>query len=110
MVEAHEQVERFDTRVEIDVVTEVDFAHGSPFAVKVYDNEYRTKSVIVCTGATPRRLGVPGEKELTGNGVSFCATCDGFFFANSTASCNSFESIPKSSGLRFSQASPFGGK
>lgn len=75
------QAERFGARVEIDVVTAVDFTHGSPFTVQVYDREYRAKSVIACTGATPRRLGVPGEKELTGHGVSYCATCDGFFFA-----------------------------
>jgi thioredoxin reductase (NADPH) len=74
------QAERFGTRVEIDTVTEVDFTRGSPFALKTRSGEYQTKSVIICTGASPRRLGVPGEDEMIGRGVSYCATCDGFFF------------------------------
>ncbi len=73
------QAERFGARVEYAEVTEIDFdAH--PFRVKVYDNEYRTKAIIIATGASPRKLGVPGEAEFTGRGVSYCATCDGFFF------------------------------
>ena len=44
------------------------------------NKEYRTKSLILCTGARPRFLEVPGEQEYTGKGVSYCATCDGFFF------------------------------
>ncbi len=53
--------------------------------VKVLDTsegEMRSKAVIIATGAKPRRLGVPGEVELTGKGVSYCATCDGPFFRN----------------------------
>lgn len=46
------------------------------------EGELRTKAVIVATGAKPKRLGVPGEKEFTGKGVSYCATCDGPFFRN----------------------------
>lgn len=42
--------------------------------------EYKTRAVIVTTGAEPRKMGIPGEKELTGRGVSYCATCDGAFF------------------------------
>jgi thioredoxin reductase (NADPH) len=74
------QAERFGARVEIDEVKEVDLAQGSPFNLKTGSQEYQAKAVIVCTGATPRRLGVPGEEEMIGKGVSFCATCDGFFF------------------------------
>jgi thioredoxin reductase (NADPH) len=74
------QAERFGARIEMDKVVEVDFTQGSPFFVKTRSQEYQTKSVILCTGASPRRLGVPGEDELIGKGVSFCATCDGFFF------------------------------
>jgi thioredoxin reductase (NADPH) len=74
------QAERFGTRIQIDEVTEVDFSRGSPFRLKTNSQEHQAKSVIVCTGATPRRLGVPGEDENIGKGVSFCATCDGFFF------------------------------
>jgi thioredoxin reductase (NADPH) len=73
------QAERFGARVEYAEVTEIDFdAH--PFRVKTYDNEYLTKTLIIATGASPRKLGVPGEVEFTGRGVSYCATCDGFFF------------------------------
>lgn len=74
------QAERFGTRYEYDEVVEVDFTKGSPFYVKTYGNEYLADSVIVAAGASPRRLGVPGEEELIGRGVSYCATCDGFFF------------------------------
>lgn len=74
------QAERFGARVEIDEVVEVDFTRGSPFRLKTHGKEYQAKTVIVCTGASPRWLGVPGEEEMVGKGVSFCATCDGFFF------------------------------
>lgn len=73
------QAERFGTRVEIDEVTEVEF--GDPIhRVKGYSGVYETKSVIIATGASPRKLGVPGENDMIGRGVSYCATCDGFFF------------------------------
>jgi len=75
-----EQAEKFGTRIEYDWVSEVDFQQH-PFVLRTASGkEYQTESVIVSTGATARRLGVPGEKELTGFGVSYCATCDGFFF------------------------------
>ena len=74
------QAERFGARIEIGEVIEVDLTQGSPFRLKTHSQEYQAKSVIVCTGATPRRLGVPGEEGMIGKGVSFCATCDGFFF------------------------------
>jgi len=53
---------------------------GEEKIVKTSDGDLITKSVIVATGAKPRRLDIPGEKELTGKGVSYCATCDGPFF------------------------------
>ncbi|RME82280.1 MAG: thioredoxin-disulfide reductase [Caldilineae bacterium] len=74
------QAERFGTRIEYDYVNEVDF-HRHPFIVRTQSGkEYQARSVIVSTGATPRKLQVPGEEELTGRGVSYCGTCDGFFF------------------------------
>ena len=73
------QAERFGARFEIDEVTEVSFRQ-SPFRLKTHSQTFEAKSVIVATGATPRKLNIPGEKELTGRGVSYCATCDGFFF------------------------------
>jgi len=77
-----EQAEKFGTRFEIDEITEVDFTRGSPFYLKAYGSEYEAKAVIVTTGASARRLGIPGEEQFIGRGVSYCATCDGFFFKN----------------------------
>jgi thioredoxin reductase (NADPH) len=74
------QAEKFGARVLIDEVTEVNFKDGPPFSVKTYGDTFEAEAVIVCVGASPHRLGVPGEEELIGRGVSFCATCDGFFF------------------------------
>lgn len=76
------QAERFGARIKLfSAVTEVDFSKGSPFWLKTDDGtEYLADAVIVTVGATPRHLNVPGEKEFTGHGVSYCATCDGFFF------------------------------
>jgi thioredoxin reductase (NADPH) len=74
------QAERFGTRLLIDEVTKVDFHQGPPFQVKTHGDEYEADAVIICVGASPKRLGVPGEEEMIGRGVSYCATCDGFFF------------------------------
>jgi len=75
-----EQAEKFGLTVEYDHVTEI-VTDQHPFVVRTASGKkYKSKSLILCTGARPRFLGVPGEKELTGKGVSYCATCDGFFF------------------------------
>ncbi len=74
------QTERFGARIEYDSVVEVDFSRGSPFYLKTYSGEYEADAVIVTVGASPRKLEVPGEEEFTGRGVSYCGTCDGFFF------------------------------
>ncbi len=74
-----QQAEKFGARIEYDWVSEVDFSQH-PFVVRTANGEHKAESVIVTTGATPRKLGVPGEKEYTGFGVSYCGTCDGFFF------------------------------
>ena len=74
-----EQAENFGTETRFEYVTEVDF-NNHPFSVKTYDNQYLAKSIVICTGASPRTLDIPGEKEYGGRGVSYCATCDGFFF------------------------------
>jgi thioredoxin reductase (NADPH) len=73
------QAERFGARFEFDNVTEVNFSE-SPYIVKTYGNEYKAETIVISTGASPNYLGVPGEKELTGKGVSYCGTCDGWFF------------------------------
>jgi thioredoxin reductase (NADPH) len=74
------QAEKFGARFEFDEVTEVKLAAGQPLYVKTYGGEYEARAVIVATGASARRLGIPGETEYIGKGVSYCATCDGFFF------------------------------
>jgi thioredoxin reductase (NADPH) len=73
------QAGRFGTEFVTDNVTRVDFSR-SPFLVATGDRELTARSVVISTGADARMLGVPGEKELLGHGVSTCATCDGFFF------------------------------
>lgn len=52
--------------------------------VKTSEGDFETKTVIITTGTTPKKLGAKGEHELTGRGVSYCATCDGFFFRDKT--------------------------
>jgi len=73
------QAERFGAKIEFDTATEVDLSKR-PFRVRTYNTTYLADTLIITTGATPRHLNVPGEKELTGRGVSYCATCDGWFF------------------------------
>ncbi len=73
------QAERFGAQVEFDTATEVDLSQR-PFLVKTYNSNYLADSLIITTGATPLQLNVPGEQKLTGRGVSYCATCDGWFF------------------------------
>src|SRR5512143_734318 len=75
------QAERFGARSIFDEVTSVDFK-THPFKIKTLNDAFEAKAVIVATGASPRKLGVPGEQEFLGRGVSYCATCDGFFFRN----------------------------
>jgi len=74
------QAEKFGARFEYSEVIEVDFTKGSPFTLKTYSQEYQAKAVIITTGASAKRLGIPGEEEFIGRGVSYCAACDGFFF------------------------------
>lgn len=74
------QAERFGARILIDEVTEVDFREGAPLTMKTYGDSIEADVVIIAVGASPKRLEVPGEEAFIGRGVSFCATCDGFFF------------------------------
>jgi thioredoxin reductase (NADPH) len=73
------QAERFGAELVADDVTEVDLS-ATPKVVKVGQDTHLAKTVIIATGSGYRELGVPGEKRLAGHGVSWCATCDGFFF------------------------------
>jgi thioredoxin reductase (NADPH) len=74
------QAERFGARVVIEEVTRAELSGGPPFHLQTHAGDYGAQAVVIATGSSPRRLGVPGEELLTGRGVSFCATCDGFFF------------------------------
>ena len=73
------QAERFGAKIEFDSATEVDLSQR-PFIIESYNKNYLADTLIITTGATPRHLNVPGETEFTGRGVSYCATCDGWFF------------------------------
>lgn len=73
------QAEHFGARIEFDSANGVDLSRR-PFRVKTDNGEYEAEALIVATGASPNHLNVPGESELTGRGVSYCATCDGWFF------------------------------
>ena len=73
------QAGRFGAQIVMDAVTRVDFS-TTPFTIQTHSVTYRARTAIVATGAVPRRLGVPGEAEFFGRGVSACATCDGFFY------------------------------
>jgi thioredoxin reductase (NADPH) len=73
------QAENFGARIEFDTASEVDLS-TRPFVVKGDNNNYLAQTLIIATGASPTHLNVPGEKELIGKGVSYCGTCDGWFF------------------------------
>ena len=79
MERMRKQAARFGTEIVTDNVTEVDFS-GPSFKISTASETYQSRAVIISTGASAKMLGVPGEKELLGHGVSTCATCDGFFF------------------------------
>ncbi len=75
-----QQAERFATDFLQGDVTRVDFS-SRPFQIVIDDEEtIQAKSIIICSGARARLIGLPAESKLMGNGVSACATCDGFFF------------------------------
>jgi thioredoxin reductase (NADPH) len=74
------QAERFGTRFVTDDATRLDLTDGGIHSVWVGDDEYRARTVILAMGAQPKRLGIPGEMELGGRGVSTCGVCDGAFF------------------------------
>jgi thioredoxin reductase (NADPH) len=73
------QAERFGAKVEFDTAVSVDLS-SRPFHVKTENGEYLAETLIIGTGARPNHLEIPGEYEYTGKGVSYCATCDGWFF------------------------------
>jgi thioredoxin reductase (NADPH) len=80
MNEFRAQAKRFGTRFITDDATELELSDGGIQTVKVGKDTYRAKAVILSMGAEPKRLGIPGEMELGGRGVSTCGVCDGAFF------------------------------
>lgn len=73
------QAERFGAQVQFDLATSVNLK-TYPFQIQTRAQAYTAKAVIVSTGSSPRKLNVPGEDRLRGHGVSYCATCDGYFY------------------------------
>jgi thioredoxin reductase (NADPH) len=73
------QAERFGAVIEYASANAIQLDQN-PFRVAADTGEYTARAIILAVGASPRKLGVPGEKELTGKGVSYCGTCDGWFF------------------------------
>lgn len=83
MVQLQQQAERFGTQVRIGMATAVEFSNetGGWHKVTIDGNkEVHAQTVIICTGATAKYLGLPSEQRLRGGGVSACAVCDGFFY------------------------------
>jgi thioredoxin reductase (NADPH) len=75
------QAEHFGATIDYDTATEADLSQR-PFRINTYSTAYFADTLIIATGAESRHLNIPGEAELTGRGVSYCATCDGWFFKN----------------------------
>ncbi len=80
MTKFRAQAERFGTRFISDDVDRIELSDGGIHKVYLGDEEYQARSVILAMGAEPKRLGIPGEMELAGRGVSTCGVCDGAFF------------------------------
>ena len=77
-----DQAESFGASIEYLDVTSVDFSSSPKTVTCSNGSQYHADAVIITTGSQYRKLGIPGETEYSGHGVSYCATCDGFFFRN----------------------------
>ena len=78
-----EGAERFGAQTQLAEVTQVELA-GQVKTIHTSGGDYQARTVVLATGAHPRELGLPGERELRGRGVSYCATCDGMFYRGKT--------------------------
>lgn len=78
-----EGAERFGAQTQLAEVTQVELA-GQVKTIHTSGGDYQARTVVLATGAHPRELGLPGERELRGQGVSYCATCDGMFYRGKT--------------------------
>lgn len=79
----NEQIENLGVRLTKESVSSIS-KEGDIFALKTADKEYKSRSIIMAMGTEYRKVNIPGEKEFTGRGVSYCPTCDAFFFRNKT--------------------------
>lgn len=79
MMRMQQQAEKFGTQVKFATVDKIE-KNGEGFVVKAGDETVESRTVIIATGASPRHLGLPNEKELIGHGLTSCATCDGAFY------------------------------
>lgn len=79
-----EQARKFGARFENDIITGFRRNDDSTFTIKTEGGSYDARSVIIATGASSRKLGVPGEEKFIGRGISFCATCDASFYREKT--------------------------
>src|SRR5918912_3680836 len=79
MMNMRQQAERFGAVIVDDEVTRVDFKKR-PFTITTHAESYTAEATIICTGASPRKLGIPAEQQFSGRGVSYCPCCDGPFF------------------------------
>ncbi len=92
-----DQAERFGTRFITDLATKIELAaeSGGDPQVWVGDEEHQARTVILAMGAEHKKLGVPGEEELAGRGVSYCATCDAAFFKDKRRPSSSAAATPR---------------
>ena len=101
MEQMQKQAEHVGTRMMWDTIVDVDVSNGSPFtATGDSGDEYVAVVLVIATGAQAKWLGVPGEQELGGKGVSACATCDGFFYRGKKVAvigtgCSAVQLVPK---------------
>ena len=79
MMNMRQQAERFGAVIVDDEVLKVDFKKR-PFTITTHAETYTGEATLICTGASPRKLGIPAEQQFSGRGISYCATCDGPFF------------------------------
>ncbi len=83
MQKMKEQAEHYGSEIKRDIIESVDFSK-KPFSLKSADEEYEADAVVIATGAKPRTFGLESETKYANKGVSYCATCDGFFFKGKT--------------------------